>query len=283
MTLFRKYYKDANNDIKADEAFINSVIENTHKPRAKRTPYYRYALTAAAAFVIMSVTAIALPILTDNNDDGVITVVTETMQPSAPVDTPKTDTVIKSAASKQQATPIVPAQAVPTVIPTEQPEEKRMTFSYIAENMLMEDRVNDSADLGADKVTVSGAADVREEIGADSADEAPKKSSGGRGGGSIAPAPALASVNTTSGAAGAMPVVSPPTGYYASETGNGMYVFVSEGGAEITVTYNYTDAPDTSPVYGEESVSFVSRGVEFNITYNGAEKSAVDELINALR
>ena len=268
MTLFKKYYKDANNDIKADEAFINSVIENAHKPRAKRTPYYKYALTAAAAFMIISATAIALPILTDNNDDGVITVVTETIQPSAPVATPKTDTAIKPAEVKQQETPIMTSAprsvSEPTVIPTEKPEEKRATKKV--------------DELKQEAVAVSGAADMLEDTISD--DATMKYSS--------ANASLAMGVTTDSGAEVAadkvqpMPVVLPPTGYYASETGSGMYVFVSESGAEITVTYNYTDAPDTSPVYGEESVSFISHSTEFNITFHGAEKSAVDEIVKSL-
>ena len=58
--MFRKYYKDANNDIKADDAFLNSVINNTHKKRVpSRKSYYRYAMTAAAAVVVISATAVS--------------------------------------------------------------------------------------------------------------------------------------------------------------------------------------------------------------------------------
>lgn len=58
--MFRKIYKQANDDIKPSEDMINRVILNAHKGAEKRQsplPYRRYAkyaVSAAAAVVIVS-------------------------------------------------------------------------------------------------------------------------------------------------------------------------------------------------------------------------------------
>ena len=52
MTLFRKIYKQANDDIKPSEDMINRVILNAHKGAEKRQsplPYRRYAKYAVSA------------------------------------------------------------------------------------------------------------------------------------------------------------------------------------------------------------------------------------------
>ena len=78
MTLFRKYYKDANNDINPSEEFINSVIENAHKNNHSRPPmmrrYTKYAASVAAALIIVSAAVMSMPVWqsVENADDGVI-------------------------------------------------------------------------------------------------------------------------------------------------------------------------------------------------------------------
>ena len=78
MTLFRKIYKQANDDIKPSEDMINRVILNAHKGADKRQsplPYRRYAkyaVSAAAAVVVVSAAVISMPYWQKTRDDGVI-------------------------------------------------------------------------------------------------------------------------------------------------------------------------------------------------------------------
>ena len=78
MTLFRKIYKQANDDIKPSEDMINRVILNAHKGAEKRQsplPYRRYAkyaVSAAAAVVVVSAAVISMPYWRKTRDDGVI-------------------------------------------------------------------------------------------------------------------------------------------------------------------------------------------------------------------
>ena len=78
MTLFRKFYKQANDDIKPSEDMINRVILNAHKGAEKRQsplPYRRYAkyaVSAAAAVVVVSAAVISMPYWQKTRDDGVI-------------------------------------------------------------------------------------------------------------------------------------------------------------------------------------------------------------------
>lgn len=74
MTLFRKYYKEANDDIKASDDLINRVIENAHakQPPIKYRKYQKYAVSLAAAVLIVSAAVISTPFLEKERDDGVI-------------------------------------------------------------------------------------------------------------------------------------------------------------------------------------------------------------------
>ena len=76
--MFRKIYKQANDDIKPSEDMINRVILNAHKGAEKRQsplPYRRYAkyaVSAAAAVVVVSAAVISMPYWQKTRDDGVI-------------------------------------------------------------------------------------------------------------------------------------------------------------------------------------------------------------------
>ena len=76
--MFRKIYKQANDDIKPSEDMINRVILNAHKGAEKRQsplPYRRYAkyaVSAAAAVVVVSAAVISMPYWRKTRDDGVI-------------------------------------------------------------------------------------------------------------------------------------------------------------------------------------------------------------------
>ena len=67
--MFRKYYKDANNEIKPSGEFVNNVIDNAVK---RRPPYYaryvRGVAAAAAAVIIISATVFSVPMLRRVND-----------------------------------------------------------------------------------------------------------------------------------------------------------------------------------------------------------------------
>ncbi len=83
--MFRKYYKDANNDIKPDEELINKVIANAHKkqPPLKRKNRYKYAASVAAAAVVVSTALITVPYWqeTVSKDTGVIVEIKQTPTP----------------------------------------------------------------------------------------------------------------------------------------------------------------------------------------------------------
>lgn len=76
--MFRKIYKQANDDIKPSEDMINRVILNAHKGAEKRQsppPYRRYAkyaVSAAAAVAVVSAAVISMPYWQKTRDDGVI-------------------------------------------------------------------------------------------------------------------------------------------------------------------------------------------------------------------
>ena len=100
MTLFRKIYKQANDDIKPSEDMINRVILNAHKGAEKRQsplPYRRYAkyaVSAAAAVVVVSAAVISMPYWQKTRDDGVI--IEE--QVSTPTPSDMSESVVSNAA-----------------------------------------------------------------------------------------------------------------------------------------------------------------------------------------
>lgn len=170
MTLFRKYYKDANNDIKADEAFLNSVIENAHKKRVpSQKNYYRYTLTAAAAVVVISAASISFPLLTDHSDSGVISVVTQTVQPANPTvtNTPTHPTPISTAVphppERTDESTLIPPKEKPVknqaVKTAKQEEKKEKETEKTAETRSK--KTEDSADAGTVKPEISETADKK--------------------------------------------------------------------------------------------------------------------------
>lgn len=72
--MFRKYYREANEDIKIDETLVDRVIANAHKKNPPaRGAYYKYALPAAAAVLIVSAAVVSMPVWQKAEDDsGVI-------------------------------------------------------------------------------------------------------------------------------------------------------------------------------------------------------------------
>ncbi len=162
--MFRKYYKDANNDIKTDEAFLNSVIENAHKKRIpSQKNYYRYALTAAAAVVVISAASISFPLLTDHNDGGVISVVTQTVQPANPVvtNTPThptpTSTAVPHPPERTDKKVLTPSKEKPVnkqAVKSEKQEEKKEKETEKTEE-IRSAKTESSVDAGAVKPEIS--------------------------------------------------------------------------------------------------------------------------------
>ncbi len=316
--MFRKYYKDANNDIKADDAFLNSVINNTHKKRVpSRKSYYRYTMTAAAAVVVISATAVSLPHLINQNDDGIISVSTQTAQPdknavtntptqpptqtAAPIPPQKTEvkeTEKKATVKKETKTTEKNEEPVFQAVP-EQTEIKKETADEVSENgmktnnavmyssMPYEETLKMNADRGE-----TGTPDVKKKDVQDNTESNALLKTPSAAGGCV---PTMKDFTVESAAADSvsmsggtvMPSVSAPSGYQVEIAGYGTNVFSSESGGRIEVTTNYTGNADREPVYSidEENISasFTANGVDVDIFAVNAEKSAVDEIVNSLR
>ena len=316
--MFRKYYKDANNDIKADDAFLNSVINNTHKKRVpSRKSYYRYTMTAAAAVVVISATAVSLPHLINQNDDGIISVSTQTAQPdknavtntptqpptqtAAPIPPQKIEvkeTEKKATVKKETKTTEKNEESVFQAVP-EQTEIKKETADEVSENgmktnnavmyssMPYEETLKMNADRGE-----TGTPDVKKKDVQDNTESNALLKTPSAAGGCV---PAMKDFTVESAAADSvsmsggtvMPSVSAPSGYQVEIAGYGTNVFSSESGGRIEVTTNYTGNADREPVYSidEENISasFTANGVDVDIFAVNAEKSAVDEIVNSLR
>lgn len=91
--MFRKYYKAANEDIKIDEALVDRVIANAHKknPPARKA-YYKYALPAAAAVLIISAAVVSMPVWQKVEDNSGVIIeesVTRTSPPQNDENTPQ--------------------------------------------------------------------------------------------------------------------------------------------------------------------------------------------------
>lgn len=79
--MFKKIYKAANDDIKADEELLQKVLQNKRK---KRVPIYRYSAIAASAAVIAVAIAAAPSMVDRNREDAVFdSGVAETDAPKA--------------------------------------------------------------------------------------------------------------------------------------------------------------------------------------------------------
>ena len=112
--MFRKIYKQANDDIKPSEDMINRVILNAHKGAEKRQsplPYRRYAkyaVSAAAAVVVVSAAVISMPYWQKTRDDGVI--IEE--QVSTPTPSDMSESVVSNAADTSYPYPTDSPQTI---------------------------------------------------------------------------------------------------------------------------------------------------------------------------
>lgn len=103
--MFRKYYKEANNDLSPKEELINRVIQNTHEQQSPSVvkKYYRYTVSTAAAIFIVSAVIISMPFFEHTNDDGVI--IQEDIVETA---APHSDSTAASNDSRSAAEPTLP-------------------------------------------------------------------------------------------------------------------------------------------------------------------------------
>lgn len=317
--MFRKYYKEANNDIKPDEEFLNSVIENAHKrkPPVKRQ-YIKYAAPAAAAVVVVSAAVISMPVwknVTDK-DDGVIIEerVTQTAPPQSAYaqESPKPDAF-------PETNPQADAAANP---PENNPEYAAESFSgntsqhsyndynnskevfsrsilpkssdaYVVPEKNEENTVNTEQDMSADEAAENMSDGGQEQEGAknnlaqevgDSSDYEPLPER--------TMPPALENVEPPVYSADSAvfhdePTLPTPSGYHCVSASWNGYTFASDDGAVIAVEISYGGEEDSEPYYSVDGdnifASFTAYGMTVTVSAAGADMSTVEEIINSLR
>lgn len=297
MTLFRKYYKEANDSIKPDEEFVNRVISNAKK---RQTPLYarysRYAAIAAAAVIIVSGAAASLPLWQRANDaDGVLTEeVTETQAPFPITATgiPQKEraaipegTNPESTSKKKSASSNLPSQNE-TNIPKSTfgdnaSQTKEESVSVQSEETgagtavnTYEDETAGASDAGAELFKVAGESDF-----ADRKESAPED---------MAPYAAMSVVSvemddTVEISDSDLPA---PQGYYCVNAAPNGYTFMNDEGAYIIVTINY-GGEEREPYIEENGEKiyavFTSFGLSVTINASGADRSVVEEIITSLK
>lgn len=332
MTLFRKNYKEAMNDIKPDAAFVESVIAASKKRRPPfHTRYVKYAAAAAAAVVVVSGTILAMPMLNrvEQDNDGVIseTTAVETAAPAkdaAPLPTPdadgaaaeKTETIPASEGgtnSTGNQTNTKPSQnktstaafgsisqdaAAKTETPSEPKwEEPQKSESEPAKPQTEQPKENNAAaaptEQESDTATSEAAAEsagggdaaVMKSIAMDETAEARenKMPVGAAQYGEPADIYSVSSALQAEIGGGDIPT---PSGYRCTSATQRGCTFVNDEGAVITVTIGYGE--EESEPYIEEDgdniyAAFTSFGLSVTINASGADRSAVEEIINSLR
>lgn len=297
MTLFRKYYKEANDSIKPDEEFVNRVISNAKKCR---TPLYarysRYAAIAAAAVIIVSGAAASLPLWQKADDaDGIITEeITETQAPS-PVTAPDIPrnkraaipegTNSDSTSKKQPASSNLPSQNEKNI--------PKSTFGDNASQEKKENMLNDLEETGEDTTinmledVTAGAPDAGSELFkvAGESDFAARKEFAPE---DMAPyaAKSIISAEMDDTAEISDSDLPAPQGYYCVNAAPNGYTFMNDDGAYIIVTINY-GGEEREPYIEENGGNiyavFTSFGLSVTINASGADRAVVEEIINSLR
>lgn len=290
MTLFRKYYKEANNEIVADEVLISSVLANAHKPPVRRKQYLKYAASLAAAVFVVSAAVISMPVWQRVEEDK--DVIIEEFVENTP-----SPTVIQSDISEENTFPVTSPHTAAAVIPpesdyessnkteekeeqTEQTEQNDDSSSNIPkaelstpqakkENVIAEDTAKPDTVPTATAVPViiqSAETVDREDLsGSDSSVDGPiAGGSSGSSAGSISSSSAGSSSSSSSSSGGggaasgafydapsAVNVHIPtPPGFYSAGSGSGYAYFASDSDASITVNYSSSNY-SSSPSYSE--------------------------------
>lgn len=311
--MFRKYYKEANDSIKPDEAFMLRVIENAKKRKPPAyARYTKYAAGIAAAVVIVSGTVLSMPLwqrVTDNTDGVIIeeTITDNTADTAAPA-----VATAAPAASPQKTAAPEGAKSVnsseskpkPTKIPSQSTSER--SYSAFGESAATTEPPLQPAEE-AETETVSEPAQTQTTADSNAAeveniasDEEPmlKRAVLGDTDAQMrvesAPedmAPYGAATDASEASSAKMAAIPDndiptPAGYYCTSAQPNGYTFVNDDGAVITVMINY-GGEEREP-YVEENgdkiyAVFTSFGLSVTINASGADRAAVEEIIESLR
>lgn len=311
--MFRKIYKQANKDIKTDEDMINRVILNVHKSAEKRqspVPYKRYAkyaVSVAAAVIVVSATVISMPYWQKTRDDGVIIeeqVSTPTPSDSAeskvsntivtpyPAESPRTiqnsvnppldnysDSHIKTdknnsdytSSHKEKTT--VSNQTTNEDKPLEIedkieiPNFKSEQNSEFNENIIAEDT---AAKETVTEMPMMFSASVMSKKEMSAKTESLTGSQNDEGSADDIKSDKLATGSAMIMAAVSTPEIeiNAPSGFTATETYNGGATFESDKGGRIDVNYYYSGNDDTEPVYDEYENDVSAYFTEDKVDYN---------------
>lgn len=321
MTLFRKYYKEANNDLSPKEELINRVIQNTHEQQSPSVvkKYYRYTVSIAAAIFIVSAVIISMPFFEHTNDDGVI--IQEDIVETA---APHSDSTAASNDSRSAAEPTLPENNTEiTTSGTSTPSKHSYDYSN-SENMSSpqehsydttsskdseppENNIkteenstqrqtdsttyeNDSNNLGPslEKFVNSEDLQLKQEV-AKTFDEEPLPER--------TPPPVMKSMAASGSSSDSDSRVyraslsdtsiPTPSGYNCVSASWDGYIFTADDGAVITVKIKYGGEEDSEPYYQTDGsniyASFTAYGMTVTVSASNADMSTVEEIINSLR
>ena len=149
MTLFKKYYKEANEEIVADEVLISRVIANAHKPPVKRNQYIKHVATLAAAVFVVSAAVISMPVWQKVEEEAEISI--EEFVENTP-----SPTVMQSEFSEENTFPVPSHQRSATVAPPEN--------DYDSSNITEEKEVQTEQNDDSSSKTVSTSVSLKEKI-----------------------------------------------------------------------------------------------------------------------
>ena len=300
MTLFRKNYKDAFNDIKPSEAFVNSVIE---KASGKRPPAYKryakYAAPLAAAVIIVSAAAVSMPIWqrADNTEpEKIAEVIDEPASTKSPAETPIAVTPSENTSDRSYSAPVaqsvredanvaagsaktdtVPPAAVRSESAPEKPSqtEAMQSEEVQAETTHTETAQTEAAEEKTEKNAVLGDTDEELRVMSEPMDMAPYSAAYDA---SEEPSAKSEPVEDAD--------IPTPSGYTCTSATPRGYTFVNDAGAVITVTISY-GGEECAPYIEEDGENiyavFTSFGLSVTINASGADRSSVEEIINSLR
>ncbi len=290
--MFRKYYKEANDDIKPGEALINAVILNAKQTRTPKRLYLRYAVSAAAAVFLISAAVISMPYLKQNDsDDGVViesVISDQTPMPQTAPETPVPTNNYQDSRSekKDTANTSLPsyndyndskkeASGMPN-LPAERGEEQEADIAEINEKAEEAEQEQDegvNVAESAEKFSVQAGMNYNSEptsgVDTDEANEVFGISASG----------AFADAYTKSLS---MVNLSAPSGFYVTMSTGSEWEFSDGSGAQIHVSASKTDEGDMAAVYTEYGAELVKDGIRYIISSDGAERSAVEELVNSI-
>lgn len=315
--MFRKYYKEANDNIKASEEFLNSVIEKTHRQPVSSPvhKYYKYTASIAAAVVVISAAVVSMPFLSDTHDDGVIESITETASPQSDEALPQDNGV-------QTPNPDLSGNTEAVSSPPENTSDHSYTENkntYSSENA--QPIFNNPAVMSESRAENQVQKPPAEDSGESEADEAVSENSQTTESGAVLKKNPLMQIVEDSSAVNPRPTVSPsdridvfyapvsgtadteteetvdigtfydsdvpvPQGYHCTRAAWNGYTFTSEDGAVITVEISY-GGEDSEPYYSIDGdsifASFGAHNMTVIINSTGADISIIEEIINSLR